>query len=1028
MSAARHLLTRCLVWLLCAGALSARATEGPPERWAAVAHTAFKHISAQGGAASNVMVQDQRGFIWLGTQAGLMRWDGYKMRRYAADNQRRDALPDGYIFSLHVDPRGRLWIGTSAGGLARYDAERDNFVLYPANAQGVSHAHVSSLAGDGSGGLWIGTGAGLDHMGADGVLRRAGSGGGTIAGADLPQGGVETLLRDRRGNLWLGTRHGLFRRAPGASALEPVALLAATGKQPAINTLYQDSSGRVWIGTRSNGAMIIDEQSGAVRPVQEQGDTPSIQRERVLSIVEVAPDQVWLGTEGMGILAINPANGATRRIRHQADVPDSLSDNDVSALFRERSGLILAATTGALSQFDPHPKAIVTLRQSGAPMDGALSIVSMLKRPDGRMWLGMPGGGVHFVDPLSGGTGYLAPGAVPAGSGLPSGRVLAMANGPGGEAYLGTQHGLYRTDANGAHPVRVELAPRSADAAVWTLAFHDGALWLGGLDGLWKVALDDGAPGKVLRHEAQGLGDTRVTALLPLGDGSLWIGTRAGLARIDGASGKLTLLPTSATAADTLPPGYVSSLLVDRRGRLWVAIFGGGVAVLEKTGANGRHMFRRIGSVDGLPHVGINALLEDRAGMVWASTDDGLARIDPDTFAVTPLSTAQGVHILSYWTNSRTLTDEGELLFGGLTGMTVVRPERMASWTYKAPVVVTDVVVNDAAMASGLFNHAGDTNARATQPIRIMPEARERGFALEFAALDYSAPEKNRYAYRLLGFDERWINTDAGARRISYNNLPPGDYTLQLRGSNRDGVWSPLLEVPVSALPAWHQTLWVRILFGLACAALLGGLMQARTAYLRRRQRELEALIDERTEELQASQRQLEIFAYADPLTGLPNRRCFTDELRHMGARAQRENHNFTLLLIDLDYFKQINDTMGHDAGDALLVEAAKRLQLAVRESDRVARLGGDEFAVLLPHTGEREVAAIICERIVASMAEAVPFGDLTMQVSASVGAAAFGEADSDLDALYKAADLALYETKRRGRNGWSWYRKGPET
>jgi diguanylate cyclase (GGDEF)-like protein len=333
------------------------------------------------------------------------------------------------------------------------------------------------------------------------------------------------------------------------------------------------------------------------------------------------------------------------------------------------------------------------------------------------------------------------------------------------------------------------------------------------------------------------------------------------------------------------------------------------------------------------------------------------------------------------------------------------------------------VTVNDVAVPPVPFNRAARVPGQAAAMIEVAADARERGFALEFAALDYSAPGKNHYAYRLLGFDPRWISADAGMRRISYNNLPPGSYTLQLRGSNRNGDWSPALEVPVRALPQWHQKTWVRVAFGLLGAILVVVMDQFRTGYLRRRQRELEILVDARTAELQASQRQLEIFAYSDPMTGLPNRRCFTDELRHMAARSIREKDNFTLLLIDLDHFKQINDTLGHDAGDAVLVEAARRLKLAVRESDRVARLGGDEFAVLLPRAGDESTVAVICLRIVASMAMPMPFGGQDVKVSASVGAASFGAADSDLDTLYKAADTALYETKRRGRNGWTWYR-----
>src|SRR5262249_49334045 len=122
-------------------------------------------------------------------------------------------------------------------------------------------------------------------------------------------------------------------------------------------------------------------------------------------------------------------------------------------------------------------------------------------------------------------------------------------------------------------------------------------------------------------------------------------------------------------------------------------------------------------------------------------------------------------------------------------------------------------------------------------------------------------------------------------------------------------------------------------------------------------------------------------------------------------------------------HFKQINDTLGHDAGDALLVEVARRLRLCVRESDCLARLGGDEFAVLLSKTGSKHDADQVARRIVDSVAEPVAFGGHQMRVGASIGAAAFSGAQASDEALYKQADLALYRAKSAGRNTWVWYR-----
>jgi diguanylate cyclase (GGDEF)-like protein len=265
--------------------------------------------------------------------------------------------------------------------------------------------------------------------------------------------------------------------------------------------------------------------------------------------------------------------------------------------------------------------------------------------------------------------------------------------------------------------------------------------------------------------------------------------------------------------------------------------------------------------------------------------------------------------------------------------------------------------------------------------------------------------------------------------RPSYTNLPPGNYTLQLRGSNRNGTWSPPLELPIHVLPLWYQTLGFRIAVVLLALGLVAALVQARTAYLRRRQRELQTLVVERTAELEQrsqqlreSQLQLERIAYVDPLTGLSNRRLFEKELRHGVAMIARDGGCLTLLLIDLDGFKKINDELGHDAGDALLVETALRLTHSVRETDRVARLGGDEFAIVLTGTCELTAVGIICQRILTSIAGPVSYKGSTLQISASIGSVQCPSQGTATETLYKAADVALYEAKRCGRNNWRWH------
>jgi signal transduction histidine kinase len=271
---------------------------------------------------------------------------------------------------------------------------------------------------------------------------------------------------------------------------------------------------------------------------------------------------------------------------------------------------------------------------------------------------------------------------------------------------------------------------------------------------------------------------------------------------------------------------------------------GGGIQLLTHRDAAGRPRFRRIGTAEGLPSANVQMLLQDTQGKIWASTGDGLAVIDPATFAVRALHRAEGVAFGGHYGGSGARTPQGELLFGAGDGVSVVRPERLKEWGYRPPVVVTDTRIGGQPVPAERFNGAG-----SSEPLLIASKA--NSLAVEFSALDYTAPERNRYAYKLEGFDTNWIETDPTRRLAVYTNLPPGNYALHLRGSNRDGVWTEkTVDLPIRVLPAWYQTLWFKLaMFGAGIAAV-AVLVQARTAYLRQRQRELQSQVEARTAEV----------------------------------------------------------------------------------------------------------------------------------------------------------------------------------
>jgi signal transduction histidine kinase/sugar lactone lactonase YvrE len=894
-----------------------------PERWSQLADTVFTQLTQDQGLPNQVVssiAEDGNGFMWFGTVGGLARWDGYRFRTFLTDPKDPGALPSNLIHTLYADSRGRLWIGTAADGLSRYDPTRDRFINTPAGPNGLSSARVFSISEDGKGGVWVGTEGGLDHLdpdtGAITHLRHD-----PQDARSLPDNRVNAVLRARDGTLWVGTTKGLSRLASNGHTFVAVALLVTDEKPHAVHCLYQASDGHIWVGTTRNGAFVVDPATGHSQPVTEiraidpasinpgsiapasigpeqihahrPGQSPShlppdrvqgsaspaaagegdrtarkpvegqiheeaaLNTQWVQTIAEVRPGLVWLGTYGQGIVEIDTGTGQTRRLRHDPMLATSLAEDTVSILHRDHAGLVWVGTNRGLSRHDASQSAVLTVFGASGGSTGIADadVHSVLATADGRVWLGLHSSGVDVLDPAGLRVRAFRPDEANPATALPQAIVLALAQSNNGDVLIGTERGLYRAASGSDQLSPITWADRGP-SRISALAADGAQLWVGGIDGVWR--LDPGSNGTgvnvtgVHAIEPAKLTDPSINAIASGPGGAWWIGTRNGLNRLDPTSGKVERILPRPAVADGLVAGFITSLLIDRQGRLWVGALGGGVNILVARDASGRARFKRLGTAQGLPSMNVDQLLADRAGQVWASTSDGLAVIDPTTFAVRALRRADGVAIRSYWTHSGATTPQGELLFGGLGGLTVVKPQRLSSWNYRPPLVVTDARVGGKPVSASRFN--GADNAA---PLTIPSDA--NSLAVEFAALGYSAPELNQYAYQLQGYDHSWITTDATRRLAAYTNLPPGDYRLRLRGSNRAGVWvEKELIVPIRVLPAWYQTAWFRCVLLLLVLAGIYGVVRWRTTTLKQRQRELEAEVEARTADLTVANSELQ--------------------------------------------------------------------------------------------------------------------------------------------------------------------------
>src|SRR6185295_6243198 len=174
--------------------------------------------------------------------------------------------------------------------------------------------------------------------------------------------------------------------------------------------------------------------------------------------------------------------------------------------------------------------------------------------------------------------------------------------------------------------------------------------------------------------------------------------------------------------------------------------------------------------------------------------------------------------------------------------------------------------------------------------------------------------------------------------------------------------------------------------------------------------------------ERKQDEERIQFLANHDALTSLPNRTMFSEVLNVAIQNARRYNRNFAVLFIDLDRFKNINDTLGHEAGDKLLQEMGARLTQTVRSSDVVARLGGDEFVILIQEVSEAKQVAVVSRKILSTLIEPVFMQGQECRVTASIGICMYPSDAQDEQALMKNADIAMYRAKDDGKNTYKFY------
>ena len=995
------LLASLLAMLACCTAASAAQASDP---WAPFDAPWFDKIDISEGlphSTTTAIAQDSNGLIWIGTMGGLARYDGYRMQVYETATRRAAGLPDAYVRNLLALPDGAMLIGTNAGGLARFDPRDNSFHAYPIGAGGTSDGKIYDLADDHNGGVWIATETGLNRLDlASDRIDRIDTGS-TAAPRNF------SVLADRVGNLWLGNSKGLLVRHAGSSEfvrpqVDDEAVATVLGSQ--IWALQEDRKGRLWVGTGQMGAVYRDTGGQWHGVPGFSGPAGETRQPTVRDFLELHTGVMWIATDGGGIIEYAAGAEHPRVITHDAALASSLPGGSVRALLQDRSENIWAATDLGAARNNPNARTAFSLLPS--PLEqhslSEANVNSIYVDSRKRIWLGLGAGHIDMIDLADGGMRHL----------LLSGRqaqrdVQAFHEAGDGSIWVGTQ-GLARIDPD-TLAIQGSIIPAMDGKPVLSLERDGSRMLIGTYEGVYRYDLRSHA----LEHFAHVAGDPgslasdTVRQIARVGK-RWWYGTTRGISIANDAGDNRGFENLNHRPGDptSLPQDYIGSITATADGQVWVSTYGG-LGTLDHHASGERYRFRTVGTAEGLASDKVNAMLDDDRGGLWVSLSNGIAKIDDDTGAVHNLSTRDGLHIFSYIHTAAAHAPGGELLFGGLGGLTVVRPHWQPPLTEPAPLVITQAVLNGAMLPFAALPREGSK-------VELKPHS--RSVRLDFALLDYQAPMETSYSYRMEGLDDDWTTVPRGSvPTVIYTNLPHGEYHLQLRavthGMQERTIQS---ELTVRVNPRWYETMLARLFALLILLGLIGALVHLRTLYLRLQAQQLQRQIDDHTRDLRAANQRLDELAGTDGLTGVYNRRRF---LELAGSeRDLAHGQPICMALFDLDHFKAINDTYGHLAGDAVIRTAIKVIRQHSRQGDLVGRYGGEEFVLCLPGT-EPEQAMATGERICRVLeASCVMHDGKSIHATVSIGIAQL-RGDESIEQWLARADKALYEAKDAGRN-----------
>jgi len=966
----------------------------------------FQRFTVADGLAQSTgqdILVDSKGRLWIGTQDGLDCYDGKGFKHYRPLLRNETSLPDTTIISLFEDKSGVVWVGTLGGGAGFYRPATDDFIRFSAgnDENSLYDKEIRDFAETEDGRLWIATASGLNVLSSDrSSLSRVTSTAGIY---------IERILTGPKGQLWLGTKNGLafitaegsvqYFKAPEGKFInelirwdESTLLLVSDYKNifyfylttgefkpynkldkilagaTIIEHLLRDSKGNLWIGTYDRGLFRDDGPENLIRHfTYNPEDYRSLSSNAVRRIREDRRGTIWIGTYFNGVSVFAYELQRFHIARHDPSNQDSILDNTVRGFYLDApTGALWVATSKGMNRW--LPKEGRYKRYSGEygnfPKEISGSVRGLYRSPDGRLFVFSFNGIAVFEPKADHFIAYELRGILhPQYQGE---KALALHIDRHGNEWIGTKDSLY-------------------------LLFSGKNTWE-------RFSKDTNDPASLMGNY--------ITRFFEDSQGRVWISTSSGISLwTPGVTGfrnfKYDEKDPAGLGSDNVFSFYEAA------DAFWLGCQGGGLVRMEKDFSASRIYT----TFDGLPNNTIYSILPDRFGFLWISTNRGIARIDPKTMKVTAFDEQDGIQSQEFNNFAYWQSREGLIFMGGIAGFNYFDPN-----LEQKPAPASKVVLSEARIRSN--GRSISCCLSSGKPVNLAWA--ERDISFTFYSLDFAAGKRIQYTTKLEGYDKDWSRL-GNKNTIDYTNLPDGHYVLHIKASDMYGSWNSEEAVfYFQVMPPWWKTWPAFIAYILVLAALIFGIVRialrvqnnARLRLIKENQR-LEELVAKRTADLVEANHQLENLATHDKLTGLLNRRRMDELITDEIGRSGRYKKPFCFIIGDIDHFKNINDTRGHQFGDQVLTATAVALTKGLRSSDSFGRWGGEEFVVLLPETNLAD-GQMIAERLRILMEEAA--ANTNYPVTMSFGIVEFALGDT-AETIVQRADEALYAAKAGGRN-----------